>query len=166
MVRQDQAPSRLVPLPPSTPQEAREHQAAWAKHLDVDVEFTNSIGMKLMLIPPGEFLMGSPDNETGRDTDEYQHRVRITKPFYLGKFEVTQAQYAAGNGDESQPFQGIGHNRPVEQVCGKTPTEFCRRLSALPEEKGRGGCTACRRRQNGSTRAVRGRKRSSISGRN
>jgi formylglycine-generating enzyme required for sulfatase activity len=37
--------------------------------------------MKLALIPPGEFLMGSPDNEICRNYDEYQHRVRITKPF-------------------------------------------------------------------------------------
>ena len=45
---------------PFDAQKAKEHQEAWAKHLGVPVELTNSIGMKLVLIPPGEFTMGSP----------------------------------------------------------------------------------------------------------
>ena len=54
---------------------------------------TNSIGMKLAAIPAGEFLMGSPETEPGRGQDEQQHRVRITKPFLLGVYEVTFKQY-------------------------------------------------------------------------
>lgn len=55
---------------------------------------TNSIGMKLVLIPTGEFLMGSPEDEEGRAANEGpQHRVRITKPFYLGMHEVTLGQF-------------------------------------------------------------------------
>ena len=46
-------------------------------------ESTNSIGMKFKLIPAGDFLMGSPQTEAGRNEDESQHRVRITKPFKL-----------------------------------------------------------------------------------
>ncbi|MDX1964200.1 MAG: SUMF1/EgtB/PvdO family nonheme iron enzyme [Pirellulales bacterium] len=57
-------------------------------------EFTNSIGMKFALIPAGEFLMGSPKTEEGRDDGETQHRVKITKPFYLGAYEVTRGQFA------------------------------------------------------------------------
>ena len=53
---------------------------------------TNSIGMKLVLIQPGEFLMGSPASEKDRGGDEYQHRVRITKPFYMGQHEVMVGQ--------------------------------------------------------------------------
>ncbi|HKI21201.1 MAG TPA: protein kinase, partial [Isosphaeraceae bacterium] len=54
---------------------------------------TNSIGMTLKLIPAGEFLMGSPDNDSDAASDQKpQHRVRISKPFYLGVCEVTQAQ--------------------------------------------------------------------------
>ena len=53
-------------------------QEAWAKHLGVPVEMTNSIGMKLVLIPPGEFVMG--DGRTDGPV-----KVQITKPFYLGK---------------------------------------------------------------------------------
>jgi len=57
-------------------------------------EFTNSIGMKMVLIPAGEFMMGSPDSEPERFSDELpQHRVRITRPFYLGAYEVTVGQF-------------------------------------------------------------------------
>ena len=57
-------------------------------------EITNSIGMKLVLIPAGEFLMGSPDSDKDAQDDEKpQHRVRITRPFYLGATEVTVGQF-------------------------------------------------------------------------
>ena len=73
---------------------ARRHQDEWAKHLTAPVEVTNSIGMKFVLVPPGEFLMGSPDSDTDGQSDEKpQHRVRITRPFYLGAYEVTQGEY-------------------------------------------------------------------------
>jgi formylglycine-generating enzyme required for sulfatase activity len=49
--------------------------------------------MKFLLIPAGEFPMGSPATEEGRGPDEQQHTVRITRPYYLGVFEVTQEQY-------------------------------------------------------------------------
>jgi len=55
---------------------------------------TNSIGMKLVYIPPGEFMMGSPPSEIERNSDEGpQHRVKITNGFYMGTTEVTQFQY-------------------------------------------------------------------------
>jgi sulfatase modifying factor 1 len=53
----------------------------------------NSIGMTMIRIPPGEFMMGSPPAETDRDPDEMLHRVRITKPFYLSAYEVTVGQF-------------------------------------------------------------------------
>ena len=56
-------------------------------------EITNSIGMKLRLIPAGEFMMGSPESEKDRRDDEKQHRVRITKPFYIGQFPVTLGEF-------------------------------------------------------------------------
>ena len=96
-----------APLPAVAPfdeKKAKEHQAAWAKHLGVPVEITNSIGMKLVLIPPGEFTMGE-----GGDT----HKVKITKPFYLGKYEVTQAEWEAVMGDNPSFFKGP--TSPVEQ---------------------------------------------------
>src|SRR5262249_12657039 len=57
-------------------------------------EITNSIGMKLVLIPAGKFVMGSPAREAGRSSDEdREHEVEITRPFYMGVYEVTQKQY-------------------------------------------------------------------------
>jgi formylglycine-generating enzyme required for sulfatase activity len=69
--------------------QAEEHQKAWAKHLGVRVKLRNPIGMELMLIPPGEFVMGSPGFEDGRKSDETQHKVTLTKPFFMGVTEVT-----------------------------------------------------------------------------
>ncbi|MEE2936805.1 MAG: hypothetical protein VYA84_12520 [Planctomycetota bacterium] len=64
--------------------EAKVHQGRWARHLGKRVEVTNSIGMKLRVIPPGTFTMGD-----GNDA----HEVTITKPYLLGMHEVTQKQY-------------------------------------------------------------------------
>jgi len=58
-------------------------------------EMTNSLGMNLVLIPRGKFLMGSPKGEENRLDDELQHEVEITRPFYLGKREVTIGQFKA-----------------------------------------------------------------------
>src|SRR5437870_6365002 len=58
-----------------------------------DKVITNSIGMKLALIPAGKFLMGSPADEAERDENEVQHEVTISKPFYMGVHEVTQREF-------------------------------------------------------------------------
>ncbi len=58
-----------------------------------DEIFTNSIDMKFVLIPKGTFLMGSPSNEPKRESDERQHRVTISQPFYLQTTEVTVGQW-------------------------------------------------------------------------
>ena len=59
-------------------------------------EITNTIGMKLKLIKPGKFLMGSPKDEEGRyDNEGPQHEVEITKAFYMGVYPVTKGQFAA-----------------------------------------------------------------------
>ncbi len=75
---------------------AKGHQEAWARHLGVPVEYTNGIGMRFVIIPPGEFTMGSPDGEVGRNQDEGpQHRVLVTKPFWVGERDVTVEQFRA-----------------------------------------------------------------------
>ena len=56
-------------------------------------EITNSVGMKLVLIPEGTFVMGSPKDEKDRHQDEAQHKVEITKQFYLGVYTVTVGQF-------------------------------------------------------------------------
>jgi formylglycine-generating enzyme required for sulfatase activity/serine/threonine protein kinase len=73
---------------------AKAHQDAWAKHLGVSVESTNSIGIKMILIPPGEFLMGADEADTDAAPHEKpQHQVRLTKPFAIGATEVTNRQF-------------------------------------------------------------------------
>jgi uncharacterized protein (TIGR02996 family) len=90
--------------------------------------FTNSLGMRFSLIWPGTFLMGSPETEEGRKNDETQHRVRLTKPFYLAKYPVTQAcwQKVMGVNPSSSP----GDQLPVESVSWNDGAEFLQRLSA------------------------------------
>ena len=143
---------------------AKEHQEGWAKHLGVPVEITNSIGMKLVLIPPGEFMMGSPkeliEEELKRpDNDQWykehlpgegpQHRVRITRPFYLGTYLVTQEEYQRVMGTNPSEFSATGKGKdkvagqdtkrfPVENVSWDDAVEFCRKLSEMPEEKAAG----------------------------
>jgi formylglycine-generating enzyme required for sulfatase activity len=87
------APPPKPTVAPFDAKQAEEHQKAWAKHLGVRAKIRNSIGMDLMLIPPGEFLMGSPAFEDERGDNEAQHKVTLTKPFFMGITEVTQPLY-------------------------------------------------------------------------
>jgi formylglycine-generating enzyme len=98
---------------------------------------TNSIGMKLVAIPAGKFVMGSPAAEAERDPEEVQHEVAITRPFYLGEKEVTQGQYNQIMKANPSFFQTKGGDPdlPVDQVQWKQAVEFCKKLSDLPEEK-------------------------------
>jgi formylglycine-generating enzyme required for sulfatase activity len=103
-------------------------------------EITNSIGMKLVLIPKGTFMMGSPETEKGRQENETQHEVTISKDYYLGVYEVTQAQYQQVMTTNPSYFQGEkikgdSSPHPVEQVSWNDAVEFGKRLSELPEEK-------------------------------
>ncbi len=118
---------------PFDAKKAEEHQNAWAKHLGVRVKLRNSIGMDLMLIPPGEFLMGSPAFEEGRRDDETQHKVTLTKPFLMGVKEVTQPHFFRLLRKNPSKFKAVKH--PVEQVTWDEAVEFCGRLSDLPSEK-------------------------------
>lgn len=107
---------------------------------EVEKEITNSIGMKLVLIPKGTFQMGSPESEEGHRKNEVQHDVVISKDYYLGTFEVTQAQYEKVMGGNPSGFQGDkvkgdSSSHPVEQVSWEDAVEFCKKLSDFPVEK-------------------------------
>jgi formylglycine-generating enzyme required for sulfatase activity len=115
---------------------------SFAEHLQAQPpkEITNSVGMKLVLIPKGTFMMGSPESEEGRQKEETQHEVTISKDYYLGVYEVTQAQYEKVMGKNPSYFQGakVGNENadlPVDNVSWDDTVEFCKRLSDLPEEK-------------------------------
>ena len=81
----------------------------------------------MIWIEPGSFMMGSPSGELGRDDDETQHRVTLTKGYWLGKYEVTQAQWKSVM--ESNPSKFIGDNLPVEQVSWEDAMTFCKKLT-------------------------------------
>jgi formylglycine-generating enzyme required for sulfatase activity len=84
--------------------------------------------MEFVLIPAGEFQMGS--NDAGAyDGEKPVHTVRLTKPFYLGKYEVTQAQWEAVMGNNPSSFGGDSA-LPVETVSWQDVPEFISRLNA------------------------------------
>jgi formylglycine-generating enzyme required for sulfatase activity len=85
--------------------------------------------LKLVLIPAGEFLMGSPDTDPDASDDEKpQHRVRITRPYYVGIHEVTQRQYRAVTGENPSNFKG-SDDLPVENVRWNDAINYCNALS-------------------------------------
>ena len=89
----------------------------------------STANMEFVRIPAGEFQMGCSPGDTGCDADEKPaHRVRITKAFEIGKYEVTQAQWEAAMGTNPSYFKGS--DRPVEQVSWDDAQEFLKRLNA------------------------------------
>lgn len=95
----------------------------------VFAEDPGGINLEMVAIPPGEFVMGSPASETQRRNDEGgQHKVRIGYWFYMGKFEITQAQWRAIMGTNPAVFSGCD-DCPVERVSWDDAQEFCRKLS-------------------------------------
>jgi formylglycine-generating enzyme required for sulfatase activity len=136
-------PDGAAPPPAAAPFDAamaKAHQAAWAKHLGFPVEFTNPVGMVFVLVPPGEYLRGSPDSDPAALANEKpQHRVRIDHALYVSRTEVTQTQFKAVTGSNPPGFYpGGGHgNRvngvdtsafPVESVNWLGASAFCETL--------------------------------------
>ncbi len=98
---------------------------------------TNSIGMKLGVLPPGSFSMGSPETEEKRSGDESTHAVRLSKPAFMGIYEVTQAEFQSVM--ETNPSGITDSDRlPVQNISWEQAVAFCRKLSELPEEKSTG----------------------------
>jgi formylglycine-generating enzyme required for sulfatase activity len=117
----------------------QERLAEWPAPEGSRPRLINALGMQFVLIPAGIFVLGSPESEWQRYEDEGpQHEVTLTRPFYLGVFAVTQQQYEYVMGRNPSYFTrdlGGGPGHPVERVSWFEAREFCRRLSALPEEK-------------------------------
>ncbi len=87
--------------------------------------------LEMVLIQPGSFKMGSSGDEQERsDTDWPLHEVTITKPFYMGKHEVTQAQWESVMGNNPSYFRGKPNN-PVEKVRWRTCQRFIKKLNSL-----------------------------------
>ena len=112
--------------------------------------FENSIGLKLRRIPAGEFRMGSAKDDPGVRPDEMpRHRVRISRPFYIGVYEVTQSEFQSVMGFNRSFYSNTGpmKNQLAEFDCSRFPVdgitwyqavEFCLKLSQSEAEKSAG----------------------------
>jgi len=95
---------------------------------EISVDLPGGATMEFAWIEPGTFTMGSPESEPGRDDDEGPlHEVTISRGFWLGKYEVTQAQWEGVM--ESNPSKNLGANLPVEQISWHSVQSFIRRLN-------------------------------------
>ena len=94
---------------------------------DPPKEFTNPIGMKFVWIKPGTYMMGSPKVEKGRGDGETQHKVTLTKGFYMGVYTVTQEQWQQVMGNNPSFFKGE-KSLPVEGVSWSDCQEFIKKL--------------------------------------
>ncbi|HEV3260242.1 MAG TPA: SUMF1/EgtB/PvdO family nonheme iron enzyme [Gemmataceae bacterium] len=130
---------------PFDPENAKELQQAWARYLgtnvEEDVDLGQGVKLTLVLIPPGQFQMGSPDNEEGHQKDEQKHPVEITEPFYLGKYTVTVGQFRrfvndaeykteAEQAGEEHNWRAVGSfeqtdEHPVVDVTWNDARAFC-----------------------------------------
>lgn len=99
------------------------------KHLNTkEIEAASSgVTIQFVEIPAGRFMMGSPSSEVGHLPNQTQHEVILSKSFYMGVTEVTQAQYEAVMG--SNPSGLKGPNLPVEKVSWNDAAEFCDKLT-------------------------------------
>ena len=105
-------------------QESERLKAEEEKRMDKEQEaFINSIGQKFKLIPAGEFMMGDKQ----WDDSNNMHKVRITKSFYLGVYQVTQKEWGAVMGSNPSNFKG--DDLPVENVSWDDCQEFIERLN-------------------------------------
>jgi formylglycine-generating enzyme required for sulfatase activity len=129
------APLIVLAAPPPLPtlpfdaDKATAMQADWAKAKQVPTEFTNSIGIKFVLIPPGRFDMGPNGSK---------HRVTIAKPYYLGVTEVTMGQYRKWKSEHTVEGAEAEFNKddvPAAMVSWKDARAFCAWLSEQPAEK-------------------------------
>lgn len=91
----------------------------------------NSSDIEFVWVPAGDFLMGSPKTETGRNKDEGpQRQVNIREGFWMGKFEVTQGQWKAIMGNNPSGFPRCGPDCPVEDVSWNDAKDFIEKLNA------------------------------------
>jgi len=138
---------------------ALQARSEWAKHLDVSESVVSSAGIKLVLIPPGEFEMGATEAEVKlmmrQDPDDSrdwysrqtpQHRVQISRPFYLSAYEITQEQFQRIAGRNPSEFASTGTLKtrvagmdtsrlPVDNVSWYDAVEFCNQLSKADGRK-------------------------------
>ena len=99
---------------------------------------TNLVGIKMVLVPPGSFVMGAPESEPSQEANERPvHRVTITRPFFISACPITQGQFKRVMGHNPSYFSiknGGSEDHPVETVSWHDVRSFCDWLSALDTE--------------------------------
>lgn len=99
--------------------------------------FKSKMGIEFVPLPAGEFTMGcSPGDSECSNSEKPEHKVEITKGFYMGKYEITQAQWKALMEENPSKFNSCCGNCPVEQVSWDDIQEFLRNLN---KKEGRTG---------------------------
>ena len=115
----------------STPPQAAQPNSVQPNTVQGQGELVLDLGggvkLELVLIPAGKFKMGSPAGEKDRIESETQHEVTLSKPFYMGKYVVTQEQYEKVMGASPNFFKGA--KNPVESVSWYDAQDFCKKLS-------------------------------------
>ena len=102
---------------------------------NMTIPLSDTVSLDMIWIEPGTFIMGSPTDELGRDSDETQHQVTLTQGYWLGRYEVTQAQYEAVM--EKNPSKFKGADLPVEKVSWYNAMDFCAKLTDIERAAGR-----------------------------
>ena len=99
------------------------------KLMEVQIDLGKGVKLEMVLIPAGKFVMGSPASENSRGNFKTQHVVTLTKPFYIGKYEVTQEHWESVMRDN--PSSGTkGLKLPVTNVSWNDCQEFIKKLNA------------------------------------
>jgi formylglycine-generating enzyme required for sulfatase activity len=97
---------------------------------NIAINLDKNLALELQWIPPGEFLMGSPETEDGHESSESpEHKVRLTHGFWMGKYPVIQQQWQAIM--NSNPSKFVDPHQPVEMVSWNDAQEFISRLNKL-----------------------------------
>ncbi|MBR5691457.1 MAG: formylglycine-generating enzyme family protein [Verrucomicrobia bacterium] len=102
---------------------------------NITIPLSNTVDLDMIWIESGTFMMGSPADELGRDVDEFRHEVTLTQDYWIGKYEVTQAQYEAVM--DSNPSEFKGTDLPVDHVSWDDAMAFCEKLTASERTAGR-----------------------------
>jgi len=99
---------------------------------DLEVSLFDNVKLIMKPIPAGTFTMGSPSSEISRNINETQHKVTLSRPFWLGKYQLTQNEYLSVTGSNPSKFKNNG-SCPVERISWFGARAFCDRLNTLTE---------------------------------
>lgn len=118
-----------LPAPPAWAR-VSERQLEEARRQNVPVAFENALGMRFVLIPAGDFMMGSLSNEDGREPDETAHRVEITQPFYASIWETTNGQYRRFKASHRSGSEFDADDQPVNSITYDEAVAFASWVSS------------------------------------